>query len=38
LALLHEFGRVLSTRYTGEGCEIEADIPQSLERRLATQD
>jgi len=35
LAMLHEFGRVLSTRYTEEGSEIEAEIPQSLERRLA---
>ena len=38
LAMLHEFGRVLSTRYTEEGCEIEAEIPQSLERRLAAKD
>jgi hypothetical protein len=36
--MLHEFGIVLSTRYTGEGCEIEAEIPQSLERRLAAKD
>jgi len=35
LALLHQFGRVLSTRYSGEFCEIEAEIPQSLDRRLA---
>jgi GTP-binding protein HflX len=35
MAMLHEFGRVLSTRYTEEGCEVEAEIPQSLERRLA---
>jgi len=38
LALLHEFGRVLSTRYSEEGCEVEAEIPRSLERRLATKD
>ena len=38
LALLHEFGRVLSTNYTERGCEIEAEIPQSLERRLALRD
>jgi GTPase len=38
LSMLHEFGIVLSTRYTGEGCEIEAEIPQSLERRLAAKD
>jgi GTP-binding protein HflX len=34
LALLHEFGRVLATRYSGEDCEIEAEIPESLSRRL----
>ena len=33
-AMLHEFGRVLSTRYDGEVCEIEAEIPESLSRRL----
>jgi GTP-binding protein HflX len=38
LAMLHEFGRVLSTRYSEEGYEIEAEIPQSLERRLAAKD
>jgi GTP-binding protein HflX len=34
LAMLHEFGKVLSARYQGEECEIEAEIPQSLQRRL----
>jgi GTPase len=34
LALLHEFGRVLATRYTGEICAVDAEIPQSLKRRL----
>lgn len=34
LALLHEFGRVLQTRYLGEDCEVEADVPESLQRRL----
>jgi GTP-binding protein HflX len=34
VALLHEFGRVVQTRYTGEHCEIEAEIPESLNRRL----
>jgi GTPase len=38
LAMLHEFGRVLSIKYTEEGAEIEAEIPQSLERRLAAKD
>jgi GTP-binding protein HflX len=34
LALLHEFGQVLQTRYCGEYCELEAEIPESLQRRL----
>jgi GTPase len=34
LALLHQFGRVLSTRYEGERCEVQAEIPESLKRRL----
>ena len=34
LALLHEFGRVLGTRYLGEDCEVEVDVPESLTRRL----
>ena len=36
MALLHEFGQVLETRYDGEYCEIEAEIPESLQRRLPT--
>jgi GTP-binding protein HflX len=35
LHLLHEFGRVIETRYAGEYCEVEADVPESLKRRLA---
>ena len=38
LALLHEFGKVLATRYTENGIEIEAEIPESLHRRLALRD
>jgi GTP-binding protein HflX len=38
VSMLHEFGRVLSTRYTEDGCDIEAEIPQSLQRRLAAED
>jgi len=38
LALLHQLGRVLSARYSEEGCEVEAEIPQSLARRLAAKD
>jgi GTP-binding protein HflX len=34
LALLHQFGRVIQTRYDGDICEIEAEIPESLKRRL----
>jgi GTPase len=34
LALLHEFGRVLRTVYIGDVCEVEAEIPESLQRRL----
>ncbi|MFB3777697.1 MAG: GTPase HflX [Bryobacteraceae bacterium] len=35
LHLLHEGGRVISLRYAGEFCEVEAEIPESLKRRLA---
>jgi len=35
MALLHEFGQVLRTSYYGEYCELEAEIPESLQRRLA---
>ena len=34
LALLHQFGRVIKTRYSGNHCVVEAEIPESLERRL----
>ena len=34
LALLHEFGRVLETRYHGDRVEVEVEVPESLERRL----
>src|SRR5262249_19752041 len=36
LALLHEFGRVLNTRYDGENCEVVAEVPESLRRRMET--
>jgi GTPase len=38
LAMLHEFGRVLSTRYLDEdgSVEVEAEVPESLKRRLDT--
>jgi GTPase len=31
---LHEFGKVTSTRYSGETCEVEATVPESVKRRL----
>lgn len=34
LALLHSSGKVLDTRYTGHHCEIEAEVPESVRRRL----
>ncbi len=34
LALLHEFGRVLGTHYHGDHCDVEAEIPESLTRRI----
>ena len=34
LALLHQFGRILQTRYFDDVCEVEAEIPESLKRRL----
>ncbi len=37
LAMLHEYGRVLGTHYREDGsCEVEAEIPESLKRRLDT--
>jgi GTPase len=35
LHLLHEFGRVVSKRYTEDWCEVEAMAPDSLRRKLA---
>jgi GTP-binding protein HflX len=34
LALLHEFGRVIETRYHDDRVEVEVDLPESVERRL----
>jgi GTP-binding protein HflX len=34
LHLLHEHARVTATRYTGETCEVEATVSESLKRRL----
>jgi GTP-binding protein HflX len=35
LHLLHEFGRVLATRYDGDSCEVVAMAPESIRRRLS---
>lgn len=34
LAMLHEFGRVLEIDYREDGCEVVADVPESLQKRL----
>lgn len=34
ISLLHQAGRVLHTHYDATGCEIEAEVPDSLRRRL----
>jgi GTP-binding protein HflX len=34
MALLHAAGRVLETRYDGAECEMDAEVPQSVKRRL----
>jgi GTP-binding protein HflX len=34
LHLLHERGRVTATRYTGDSCQVEAEAPASIKRRL----
>jgi GTP-binding protein HflX len=31
---VHEYGRVVSSRYAGDACEMEADVPESLLRYL----
>ena len=35
LHLLHEHARVLSSSYEGEECLVEAEVPESVKRRLA---
>jgi GTP-binding protein HflX len=34
LHLLHEHGRVLSNTYQDDVCEVEAEVPESVKRRL----
>jgi GTPase len=36
LHMLHEWGRVISQRYSGEFCEVEVELPESLKRRLSS--
>ncbi len=36
LNLLHESGKVFGTRYLSDGCEVEAEVPDSVRRRLTT--
>jgi hypothetical protein len=35
LHLLHEYGRVITTHYHGDSCEVEAEAAESLRRKLA---
>jgi GTP-binding protein HflX len=35
ISLLHDLGRVKRTRYEGDYAQIEADVPESLKRRLS---
>jgi GTP-binding protein HflX len=34
LSLLHEFGKVLETRYSGDRVQVDVEIPESLQRRI----
>jgi GTP-binding protein HflX len=36
LHLLHELARVISINYAGDYCAVEADIPESLKRKLSS--
>jgi hypothetical protein len=33
--MVHDLGRVLETRYVGDACEMDVEIPESLRQRLA---
>ena len=33
--LLHERGKVLASRYEGDACVVDAEVPESIKRRLA---
>jgi 50S ribosomal subunit-associated GTPase HflX len=32
--MLHQYARVTATRYKSDTCEIEAEVPESIRRRL----
>ena len=34
--LLHESAKVLSSRYRDDICELEAEVPESIKRRLSS--
>ncbi len=36
LAMLHEFGRVIETRYQGDRVWVDAEVPESVARRLGS--
>jgi GTPase len=35
ISMIHDLGRVLETRYTGDVCEMDVEIPESLRQRLS---
>jgi GTP-binding protein HflX len=35
ISMVHDLGRVLETRYVGDCCEMDVEIPESLRQRLA---
>jgi hypothetical protein len=35
IAMVHAAGRVLETRYDAEFCELRAEVPESLMKRLS---
>ena len=36
VSMIHELGRVVETRYLTNGCEVEADVPESLRRKFSS--
>ena len=32
--MLHQYAKVTATRYTADACEVEAQVPESIRRRL----